>query len=158
MINYWVGALKKKNPGIVSDSLLLLLLLSCFSRVRLCATPETAAHQAPLSLGFSRQQHWSGLPFPSPMHESETWKGSLSVVSVSSRGFSSSACEPPHRLLSIILTWQLACSRISDSRGNKAETKMSFMNQFWKSHYHFHNILLAIQSSWEETIQGHEHQ
>ena len=31
----------------------------------------TAAHQAPPSLGFSRQDHWSGLPFPSPMHESE---------------------------------------------------------------------------------------
>ena len=28
-----------------------------------------AAHQAPPSLGFSRQEHWSGLPFPSPMHE-----------------------------------------------------------------------------------------
>ena len=53
-------------------SLLLLLLLSHFSRVRLCATPQTAAHQAPLSLGFSRQEHWSGLPFPSPMHESES--------------------------------------------------------------------------------------
>ena len=39
-----------------------------FSRVRLCATPETATQQAPLSLGFSRQEHWSGLPFPSPMH------------------------------------------------------------------------------------------
>ena len=33
-----------------------------------------AAHQAPPSLGFSRQEHWSGLPFPSPMHESEKWK------------------------------------------------------------------------------------
>ena len=51
--------------------LLLLLLLSHFSRVRLCVTPQTAAHQAPLSLGFSRQEHRSGLPFPSPMHESE---------------------------------------------------------------------------------------
>ena len=51
--------------------LLLLLLLSRFSCVRLYATPETAAHQAPPSLGFSRQGHWSGLPFPSPMHESE---------------------------------------------------------------------------------------
>ena len=51
--------------------LLLLLLLSRLSRVRLCATPETAAHQAPLSLGFSRQEHWSGLPFPSPVQESE---------------------------------------------------------------------------------------
>ena len=52
--------------------LLLLLLLSCFSCVRLCVTPQTAAHQALPSLGFSRQEHWSGLPFPSPMHESET--------------------------------------------------------------------------------------
>ena len=49
----------------------LLLLLSHFSRVQLCVTPEMAAHQAPPSLGFSRQEHWSGLPFPSPMHESE---------------------------------------------------------------------------------------
>ena len=51
--------------------ILLLLLLSRFSRVRLCETPETAAHQAPPSLGFSRQEHWRGLPFPSPMPESE---------------------------------------------------------------------------------------
>ena len=48
-----------------------MLLLSRFSRVRLCATPETAAHQAFPSLGFSRQEYWSGLPFPSPMRESE---------------------------------------------------------------------------------------
>ena len=51
-----------------------------FSRVRLCVTPEMAAHQAPLSLGFSRQEHWSGLPFPSPMQEGEKWKWSCSVV------------------------------------------------------------------------------
>ena len=54
-----------------NDTLLLLLLLSRFSCVQLSATPQTAAHQAPPSLGFSRQEHWSGLPFPSPMHESE---------------------------------------------------------------------------------------
>ena len=36
------------------------------SRVRLFATPWTVAHQAPLSIGFSRQEHWSVLPFPSP--------------------------------------------------------------------------------------------
>ena len=58
-----------------------LLLLSRFSHVWLCATPQMAAHQAPLSLGFSSQEHRSGLPFPSPMHESEKWKGSRSVVS-----------------------------------------------------------------------------
>ena len=56
-------------------------LLSHFSGVWLCATPETAAHQAPPSLGFSRQEHWSRLPFPSPMHESEKWKWSRLVVS-----------------------------------------------------------------------------
>ena len=44
--------------------MLLLLLRSHFSRVRLCVTPQTAAHQAPQSLGFSRQEYWSGLPFP----------------------------------------------------------------------------------------------
>ena len=59
----------------------VLLLLNHFSHVRLCATPQTAAHQAPPSLGVSRQEHWSGLPFPSPMHESEKWKWSCSVVS-----------------------------------------------------------------------------
>ena len=58
----------KKNSNNVKP-LLLLLLPSRLSRVWLCATPETAAHQAPPSLGFSRQENWSGLPFPSPMHE-----------------------------------------------------------------------------------------
>ena len=53
---------------------LLLLLLSHVSRVQLCATPQMAAHQAPPSLGFSRHEHWSGLPYPSPMHESEKRK------------------------------------------------------------------------------------
>ena len=61
--NYWSFSLTFKKK---------LLLLSRFSHVRLCATLETAAHQAPPSLGFSRQEHWSGLPFPSPMLESES--------------------------------------------------------------------------------------
>ena len=43
--------------------MLLLLLLSRFSRVRLCATPQTAAHQAPPSLGFSRQDNGVGCHF-----------------------------------------------------------------------------------------------
>ena len=62
-----------------------MLLLSHFSRAQLCVTPETAIHQAPQSLGFSRQEHWSGLPFPSTKHESEKWKWSHSVVSKSSQ-------------------------------------------------------------------------
>ena len=56
----------KVREQVVRIYICVLLLLSHFSRVRLCATPQTAAHQAPPSLGFSRQKHWSGLPFPSP--------------------------------------------------------------------------------------------
>ena len=65
------GMLKQKILKENQVIAMLLLLLSCLSHVRLCTTPQTAAHQAPPSLGFSRQEHWSGLPFPSPMHESE---------------------------------------------------------------------------------------
>ena len=50
-----------------------------FSRIQLCATPWTAAQQGPPSLGFSRQEHWSGLPFPPPMH----WKWKVKVKSLS---------------------------------------------------------------------------
>ena len=60
----------------------LLLLLSHFSR--LC-DPTAGSPPGSPSLGFSRQEHWSGLPFPSPMQESEKWKWSHSVVSDSSR-------------------------------------------------------------------------
>ena len=52
--------------------------------LQLCLTlcdPIDGSHQAPPSLGFSRQERWSGLPFPSPMHESEKWKWSRSVMS-----------------------------------------------------------------------------
>ena len=58
---YWqADSLPLVPPGKPEVS--LLLLLSHFSRVQLCATPETAAHQAPPFLGFSRQEYWSGLP------------------------------------------------------------------------------------------------
>ena len=53
--NAWKWKVKVKSP----------------SRVRLLAIPWTAAHQAPPSLGFSRQEHWSGAPSPSPREEYE---------------------------------------------------------------------------------------
>ena len=65
------GGYRRKHSDVHKEQL-LLPLLSHFSRVRLCATPQTAAHQAPPALGFSRQEHWSGLPCPSPVHESES--------------------------------------------------------------------------------------
>ena len=57
---------KPLQYSYLENPMLLLLQLSHFSHVRLCATPQTAAHQAPPSLGFSKQEYWSGLPFPSP--------------------------------------------------------------------------------------------
>ena len=45
--------------------IVILLLLSHFSCVRLCATPWTTAHQVPPSMGYSRQEYWSGVPLPS---------------------------------------------------------------------------------------------
>ena len=86
------GSLRLILPGYIKSSirrvllvklmlLLLLLLLSRFSHVWLCATPQMAAHQALPSLGFSRQEHWSGLPFPSPMHESGKWKVKVKLLS-----------------------------------------------------------------------------
>ena len=84
----WLFPTIHQSIGVSTSASVLLMniqdwfpLLSRFSRIQLWATPYTAAHQAPLSLGFSRQEHWSGLPFPSPMHESEKWKWSRSVVS-----------------------------------------------------------------------------
>ena len=56
-------------------------LQSCLT---LC-DPIDGSPPGSMSLGFSRQEHWSGLPFPSPMHESEKWKWSRSVMSNSLR-------------------------------------------------------------------------
>ena len=69
------------RPELSLQILLLLLLLSRLSCIRLCATPSKAAHEAPPSLGFSRQEHWSGLPFPSPMHEREKGKVKVKLLS-----------------------------------------------------------------------------
>ena len=55
-----------KPPGKFNMGVKEREKVKSLSRVRLFATPWTAAHQAPLSVGFSRQEHWSGLPFPSP--------------------------------------------------------------------------------------------
>ena len=56
-------------------------ICSLLSPVQLFVTLWTVAPQAPLSMGFLRQEYWSGLPVPSPVHESEKWKWSRSVAS-----------------------------------------------------------------------------
>ena len=68
--------LQKNGPPQMSNQVLLLSFLHIFliksliflvlSHVQLFVTPWTVAHQAPLSMEFSRQECWSGLPFPTP--------------------------------------------------------------------------------------------
>ena len=68
---------KADTCGLTIYSIYSFMKVKLFSRVRLFATPWTVTYQALLSMGFSRQEYWNGLPFPSPMHESEKWKGKL---------------------------------------------------------------------------------
>ena len=89
----WGPALSEANPTEITSVVLAAgvyystaaaaakLLQSCPT---LCDPTDGSPPGSP-SLGFSRQEHWSGLPFPSPMHESEKWKWSRSVVSDSSQ-------------------------------------------------------------------------
>ena len=65
-VSLFCGFLYMTSLGCLSWQKGLPPLPSRFSRVWLCETPQTAAQQAPLSTGFSRQEYWSGLPFPSP--------------------------------------------------------------------------------------------
>ena len=110
--------------------MLLLLLLSRFSRVWFCATPEMATHQAPPSLGFSRQEHWSGLPFPSPVHESEKWKWSRSVVSDSSDPMDCSL--PGSSVHGIFQAKVLECGAIAFSYIQDTFLKIMFESSLYK--------------------------
>ena len=59
----WLTTFAFPGPGFLLIGSLHALVLSC---VKLFATPFTVAHQAPLSMGFPKQEYWSRLPFPSP--------------------------------------------------------------------------------------------
>ena len=83
---------------LISLSSIFLFLAAAAAAKSLQSCPtlcDTTVGSPPQSLGFSRQEHWSGLPSPSPLHESEKWKGSRSVVSDSVRPHGL----PPTRLL-----------------------------------------------------------
>ena len=78
---------------------LCMLLLSRFSHVRLCATLWTVAFQAPLSVGFSRQEYWSGLPCPPPGDLPNPGIETMSLMSAALAGTSSWPLVPPGKPL-----------------------------------------------------------
>ena len=81
-----------KNTGVGCHFLLQRgkgkVKVKSLGHVRLLVTPWTAAHQAPLSMGFSRREYWSGLPLPSPGSQETTNKRTVTVNSVKIRGVS----------------------------------------------------------------------
>ena len=68
-----------KNTGVGCYFLLQCMKVKSLSHVRLFAIPWTAAYQSPPSMGFFRQEYWSGVPLPSPMHESEVAQSCLTL-------------------------------------------------------------------------------
>ena len=121
------------------DTLRLLLLPSRFSHIRLCATPQMAAHQAPPSLGFFRQEHWSALPFPSLIHESEKWKWSRSVVSDSSHPMDSSL--PGSSIHGIFQARVLEWGAFSNLKTKRAQCA------WWESKDHYSFLSFLVWSS-----------
>ena len=71
-----------------------------FSHVQLFAAPQTIAHQGPLSMGFSRQEYWSGLPFPSPGIK-------LASPALVSRFFTTSATWEALQIILVLKNWQI---------------------------------------------------
>ena len=115
-------------PSMAFPSTLLLLLLSRFSCVRLCVTPWTAAHQALLSLGFSRQEHWSGVPLPSPsFHSAAAAAKSLQLCLTLCDPMD---CSPPGSAVPRILqTRTLEWVAISFSNAGKWKVKMKSLSR-----------------------------
>ena len=68
-----------KYTGVGCHFLLQCMKVKSLSRVQLLATPWTAAYQAPPSMGFSRQEHWRGLPLPSPVDSLFSLKTCLNI-------------------------------------------------------------------------------
>ena len=100
------------------------------------------AHQAPPSLGFSRQEHWGGLPFPSPVRGSEKWKRSCSVVSDSQQphGLQPTRLlhpwDPPGKSIGVgchCLLWELCCW-LEQIRKYVLRVRLSFGNSHLTCH------------------------
>ena len=122
-----------------------------------------AAQQAPLSPGFSRQDYWSGLPFPSPMHESEKWKWSHSVMFDSSR---------PHGLqpTRLLRPWDfpgkstgVGCHCHLNSKGNESGTSNSCLyinaessHKIVSSQYqfrHLYTVMFSVSNHFHDIIR-----
>ena len=86
-----LGHRENNFPSQHSWEMACVLLLSCCSRVQLFVTPWTVTHRAPLSMGFSRQKYWSGLPCPPP---GDLPDPRIELVSLKSPPWTGAFCPP----------------------------------------------------------------
>ena len=101
-----------------------MLLLSCFSCDQLFATPWTVALQAPLSMGFSRQEYWSGLPFPSPGDLSNPGIEPVSLLSPALSGEFFTTCATWE------VQWHNKVMSVFFTLGNQLKTVKSMRNKY----------------------------
>ena len=119
-----------KNTGVGCHFLLQCVKVKSLSRVRLFATPWTAAFQAPPSMGFSRQEYWSGLPLPSPgasigAHNSKKCDRRTGEAASSSGEVTKSL----YPQVSLPLIYQVACcSADFTMRDQPINTGLAFIN------------------------------
>ena len=121
------------------------------SRVRLLATPWTAAHQALPSIGFSRQEHWSGVPLPSPTTMRPECKSANHVF----RGLimsSSTLLLPSKAFFSSLLSHQLCCQSLADMKqvigSIAASTCLAGSILFLNGSFHGHPSHISSIASW----------
>ena len=111
-------------------------VLSCFSHVRLCATLWTVARQGPLSMGFSLQEFWSGLPFPSSEDLPEPGIKPVSLKSHALAGgfFTTSTIQEAHILRNSLAKWSVcfSCSMGRHFPMLKFRTCSSRVSRSWR--------------------------
>ena len=113
LVEGWGGVMMKKRSRVREAFWGSAWMLSPFSRVHLFATPWTTARWAPLSVGFSRREYWSGLPFP--------WAWVLLFYTDLS-GCSHMPCPVQIKLLKIFLLIRNYCPRKEKRKTSLCET------------------------------------
>ena len=143
-----------KEAGLAMDVPLgcVCVCISCFSRVQLFAIPWTVAHQAPLSMGFSRQEYWSGLPCPPPGDLPNPGIKSMSLTSLALAGgllTTSTAWEAPWVSTSYEIKPNICCWFLKEPVGSKRrERKLGSPVSFSPSSQ-------SIPKTDSETVRAH---
>ena len=109
LISSWITCRYRIFSAILPGTIVHACMLSRFNHVRLCATLWTVACQAPLSMGFLRQEYWSSLPYPPPGDLPDPGVENMSLISpaLAGRFFTTSAAWEAQVILQIIANTDL---------------------------------------------------